>query len=57
VLILNEYEEGGEVKPRALMIHNPNAEKPLPHEMWQGIPEFFLDGDCWRWSDEETAVV
>jgi hypothetical protein len=29
VLSLNEYEEGGEVKPRALMVHNPNAEMPL----------------------------
>src|SRR5215831_2056313 len=30
VLCLSEYEEGGEVKPRALMVHNPNAEMPLP---------------------------
>jgi hypothetical protein len=33
-----------EVKPCALMIHNPNAEIRLPREMWLGIPEFFLDG-------------
>ncbi len=56
-LFLNEYEDGGEVKPRALMIHNPNAETPLPREIWQGIPEFFLDGDRWRWSDEELAAA
>jgi hypothetical protein len=56
VLSLNEYEEGGEVKPRALMVHNPNAEMPLPHDLWQGIPEFFLDGNRWRWSDEEAAA-
>ncbi len=55
VLSLNEYEEGGEVKPRALMIHNPNAEMQLPRDMWQGIPEFFLDSDRWRWSDERAA--
>ena len=40
-LFLNEYEEGGEVKPRALIIHNPNAEIALPRDMWQEIPEFF----------------
>jgi hypothetical protein len=51
VLSLNGYEEGGEVKPRALMVHNPNAEMPLPRDMWQGIPEFFLDSNRWRWSD------
>jgi hypothetical protein len=52
-LFLSEYEECGEVKPRPLIVHNPNAETPLPREMWSGIPEFFLDGNCWRWSDEE----
>jgi hypothetical protein len=51
-LFLSEYEERGEVKPRALIIHNPNAETPLPREIWNGIPKFFLDGDRWRWSDE-----
>lgn len=56
-LFLNEAEEGGEVKPRALIIHNPNAEMPLAREMWQGIPEFFLDGNRWRWSDEENTDV
>ncbi len=56
VLSLNEYEEGGEVKPRALMVHNPNAEMPLPRDMWQGIPEFFLESNRWRWSDEEAAA-
>ena len=56
-LFLNEYEEGGEVKPRALMIYNPNAETPLPREIWQGIPEFFLEGDRWRWSDDGTAAA
>jgi hypothetical protein len=56
-LFLNEYEEGGEVKPRALMIHNPNAESPLPREIWREIPEFFLQGDRWRWSDDETAAA
>jgi hypothetical protein len=54
-LFLNEHDDGGEVKPHALIIHNPNAEIPLPHEMWQGIPEFFLDGNRWRWSDEGNA--
>jgi hypothetical protein len=56
-LFLNEDEEEGEVRPRALIIHNPNAEKPLSREMWRGIPEFFLDDNCWRWSDEEPASV
>jgi hypothetical protein len=52
-LFLEQYEQDGEVKPRALIIHNPNVEMPLPREMWQGIPEFFLEGNRWRWSDEE----
>jgi len=56
-LFLNEYEDGGEVKPRALIVHNPNAEMPLLREMWEGIPEFFLDGNRWRWSDEEPAAA
>jgi hypothetical protein len=38
------------------MVHNPNAEMPLPRDMWQGIPEFFLDSNRWRWSDEEAAA-
>ena len=56
-LFIDEYEESGEVRPRALVIYNPNAEMPLPRQMWQGIPEFFLDGNRWRWSDEECAEV
>jgi hypothetical protein len=52
-LFLTEYVENDEVKPCALIIHNPNAECPLPHDIWSGIPEFFLDGNRWRWSDEE----
>ncbi len=48
-LFLTEHEEDGEVTPDALIIHNPNAEFPLPREMWFGIPEFFLEGDRWRW--------
>jgi hypothetical protein len=56
-LFLSEHEEGGQVKPCALIIHNPNAEVPLPREMWEGIPEFLLDGNCWRWSDEEHVEV
>jgi hypothetical protein len=55
LLCLNEYEENGEVKSRALFVHNPNAERPLPREMWRGIPEFFRDGYRWRWSDEEQG--
>jgi hypothetical protein len=55
-LFLNEHEEDGEVKPRALIIHNPNAETPLSPEMWQDIPEFFLDGNRWRWSDENDLT-
>jgi hypothetical protein len=53
LLCLGEVEKNGEVEPRALLVHNPNAEMPLPREMWWGIPEFFLDGNRWRWSDEE----
>jgi hypothetical protein len=56
-LFLTEYEDGGEVKPQALIIHNPNAECPLSRDTWSGIPEFFLDGNCWRWSDEESAAA
>jgi hypothetical protein len=56
-MFLTEFEEDGEVKPRALIIHNPNAECPLPREFWAGIPEFFLDGNRWRWSDEESAAA
>jgi hypothetical protein len=55
-IFISEYFENGEVKPRALMVHNPNAEMPLRRDMWQGIPEFFLDGDRWRWSDEQAAA-
>jgi hypothetical protein len=40
-LFLTEHEEEGQVTPRALIIHNPNAESPLPREMWLGIPDFF----------------
>jgi hypothetical protein len=43
--------------PRALILHNPNAESPLPRDIWAGIPEFFLDGNRWRWSDEEPAAA
>src|SRR5262249_32618753 len=50
-LFLGEHQQDGEVMPRALIIHNPNAEMPLPREMWRE-PEFFLDGNHWRWSDE-----
>jgi hypothetical protein len=57
VLVLHEYVADGEVKPSALIVHNPNAETPLPAEMWQEIPEFFLDGNRWRWSDEEYACA
>jgi hypothetical protein len=56
-LFLNEYEEDGEVKPRALIIHNPNAERSLPRDVWHGIPEFFMEGDHWRWSDEEHTAA
>ena len=56
-LFLTEYAEGAEVKPRALILHNPNAELPLPRDIWAGIPEFFLDGNRWRWSDEEPAAA
>jgi hypothetical protein len=56
-LFLTEREQDGEVMPLALIIHNPNAELPLPREMWHGIPEFFLDGDRWRWSDEDARAA
>jgi hypothetical protein len=56
-LFVTEFEQGGEVKPRPLIIHNPNAECPLPRDIWAGIPEFFLDGNRWRWSDEEPAAA
>ena len=56
-LFLNEYMEADEVKPRALIIRNPNAEMPSAarHLVWDsGI---FLDGNRWRWSDEESAAA
>lgn len=56
-LFLTEHEKDGQVQPRALIIHNPNAEMPLPRDMWVEIPEFFIDGDRWRWSDEESAAA
>jgi hypothetical protein len=56
-LFLSEHEEDGEVTPGALIIHNPNAECPLPREMWLGIPEFFLEGGRWRWSDEDARAA
>jgi hypothetical protein len=56
-LFIREDQENGEVRPRALFVHNPNTEMPLPREMWQGIPEFFLDGKRWRWSDELTPAA
>jgi hypothetical protein len=56
-LFLTEYVEADEVKPNALIIHNPNAECPLPRDIWSGVPEFFLDGNRWRWSDEDSAAA
>jgi hypothetical protein len=38
-LFLNDYDDGPEVKHRALMVHNPNAAVPLPRDPWSGIPE------------------
>jgi len=55
-LFIGEVLEGSEVRPRALLLHNPNAEMPLPREFWHGIPEFFLGGNRWRWSDEPAAA-
>jgi len=37
--------EGGEVKPRLLIINHPNAECPLRRDILTGIQEFFLDGN------------
>jgi len=53
-LFLSEQFEAGQIQPSALIIHNPNAECPLRRDIWSGIPEFYLDGSRWRWSDEES---
>jgi hypothetical protein len=50
-LFLNDYDDGPEVKHRALMVHNPNAAVPLPCDPWSGIPEFSCQSGRWRWSD------
>jgi hypothetical protein len=50
-LFLNEYIDGNEIKHRALIVHNPNAHVRLPRDPWLGIPEFYNDGNRWRWSD------
>jgi hypothetical protein len=50
-LFLNEYEDGPEIKHRALIIHNPNATVPLPRDPWSRIPEFSCQSGRWGWSD------
>jgi hypothetical protein len=55
VLCLTHYDDGPEVKHRALIVHNPNAEAPLPREPWHGIPEFASDAGRWKWSDDLPA--
>ena len=50
-LFLNDYDDGVEVKHRALMVHNPNAAVPLPRDPWFGIPEFSRQSGRWEWSD------
>lgn len=52
VLCLQEEVQEAEIKPRALIVHNPNAKSPLPKALWQRIPEFlFCEGKGWAWSD------
>lgn len=53
LLCLNDYDDGPEVKHRALIVHNPNAAAPLPREPWSGIPEFSQQSGEWRWSDAD----
>jgi hypothetical protein len=50
-LFLNDFDDGPEVKHRALIVHNPNAAVPLPSVPWTGIPTFSCQSGQWRWSD------
>jgi hypothetical protein len=50
-LFLDEYLDGNVTRHRALIVHNPNAINVLPRGPWLGIPEFYNDGNRWRWSD------
>src|SRR5258708_4164420 len=55
-VFVDDCDEGPIVKHRALIVHNPNADVPLPRDPWLGIPEFLCDdaGD-WRWSDRPVG--
>ncbi len=42
ILCLEERKHETEIRPSALIVHNPNARRPLPKSIWPEIPEFFF---------------
>ncbi len=52
-LLLGEIEGRDAIEHRALLVRNPNAINPVGSDLFSGVPEFRLDGQRWRWSDDE----
>lgn len=54
-LFLGEYIENDEVKPRALIVHNPNAITAIPRELWGNIPTYVFNNGQWKWTDADAS--
>jgi hypothetical protein len=45
------------VEHDVLVLHNPNAYRPLPQEPWRAFPQLVVENERMKWTDDQKVIL